>query len=674
MLFQGVIQLIFDSCIAISGLGSHAFGSWKDRQSHFMWLRDALPYEVPGARIFTYGYDTRLAQSNSFQNLEDVALTFCASLKIALGSRPPDRPLIFIAHSLGGLVLKQALIQLASRDNFDRQIVQSTYGILFFGVPNQGMNIGSLLPMVGSQPNVPFLTLLSKDSGNLQGLIDRFRTTFDFKDSEIISFYETDASRTAREDGDGKWSMSGDYAVLVDRFSAKSGRSWEETQSFLHPIGRNHSDMVKFSEYDDCGDIVCQFLVRFAKAAPAVIENRTRSLGSSTMSFTSAAKPLPFGSPSKGEQAQIEQPKNPAFSRRATHENENDLEILANAGFYVKLKSSRKLGLVWAARQGHVALIESLLNRHVPIDTTDERGRTSLHWAVITGNLELFRMLLFRGANYCAITLDGDSALHLQCEISQDDYSEKASDREAMCLELLDRGLPIDLVNKKRMTALSCAAGGGLLKMVTLLISRGADITACDEDLCTPIIHAAKSGHTRVVEILKVKYAETHRSPDWNLVHAAFLGLTSAVRVLLDAEATIDAVDEDGDTALIKAAAQGHVDIVRLLLDIGADIEARHYNRGTALVWAAFNGHSNVVRLLLQKGANIEAVTESGNSALHGAARNYHLEVVEILLERGADPFALSKRKKSPLNYARERGHVEAVEILRKRMSQMKRS
>lgn len=97
-------------CIAISGLGSHAFGSWKDRDSHHMWLRDDLPLAIPGARVLTYGYDTRLADSNSFQNLEDVALTFRASLRTIFGNRPPDRPLVFIAHSLGGLVLKQALI------------------------------------------------------------------------------------------------------------------------------------------------------------------------------------------------------------------------------------------------------------------------------------------------------------------------------------------------------------------------------------------------------------------------------------------------------------------------------------------------------------------------------------------------------------------------------------
>jgi hypothetical protein len=36
------------SCISISGLASHPFGSWAERnpQSNFMWLRDRLPHDL----------------------------------------------------------------------------------------------------------------------------------------------------------------------------------------------------------------------------------------------------------------------------------------------------------------------------------------------------------------------------------------------------------------------------------------------------------------------------------------------------------------------------------------------------------------------------------------------------------------------------------------------------
>ena len=41
-----------------------------------MWLRDSLPYDLPGVRILTYGYDSHLADSQSFQGVEDLATEF----------------------------------------------------------------------------------------------------------------------------------------------------------------------------------------------------------------------------------------------------------------------------------------------------------------------------------------------------------------------------------------------------------------------------------------------------------------------------------------------------------------------------------------------------------------------------------------------------------------------
>lgn len=69
------------SLIAISGLGGHAFGSFRERQGPFMWLRDALPLDAPGARVLIYGYDTRVVQSCSFQNLTDLGKALHIDIK-----------------------------------------------------------------------------------------------------------------------------------------------------------------------------------------------------------------------------------------------------------------------------------------------------------------------------------------------------------------------------------------------------------------------------------------------------------------------------------------------------------------------------------------------------------------------------------------------------------------
>lgn len=82
-------------------------------------------------------------------------------------------------------------------DDIDKVNLRATYGALFFGVPNQGMDISSLVPIVGDQSNRYFLESLGKESEILQEQRVKFPKAFDFKDSEIISFFETQESPTA---------------------------------------------------------------------------------------------------------------------------------------------------------------------------------------------------------------------------------------------------------------------------------------------------------------------------------------------------------------------------------------------------------------------------------------------------------------------------------------------
>lgn len=93
--------------IAISGLGGHAFGSFKERNGSFMWLRDALPIDVPGARILIYGYDTQIIQSSSFQNLTDLGRALQIDIK---GIRVSRYVLLsFNLFALANLVFRNAI-------------------------------------------------------------------------------------------------------------------------------------------------------------------------------------------------------------------------------------------------------------------------------------------------------------------------------------------------------------------------------------------------------------------------------------------------------------------------------------------------------------------------------------------------------------------------------------
>lgn len=70
-----------NSVIALPGLGTHAFGTFRERGSNFMWLRDRLPKDIPGSRVFIWDYDTALLDSISVQSIADLGIHFREALR-----------------------------------------------------------------------------------------------------------------------------------------------------------------------------------------------------------------------------------------------------------------------------------------------------------------------------------------------------------------------------------------------------------------------------------------------------------------------------------------------------------------------------------------------------------------------------------------------------------------
>lgn len=118
-----------------------------------MWIRDTLPKIVTSVRFILYGYDTTLADSKSFQNDQDLALSLFNEMKAGGWTLSAAKSLVFFAHSLGGVVLKQTFVMLAGSGDIDKSMLERTRGAIFFGVPSQGMQVADICKMLGTQPN-----------------------------------------------------------------------------------------------------------------------------------------------------------------------------------------------------------------------------------------------------------------------------------------------------------------------------------------------------------------------------------------------------------------------------------------------------------------------------------------------------------------------------------------
>jgi hypothetical protein len=110
--------------IAIHGLNGHYNKTWQSKTpfgDDVNWLRDFLPQQMPNARIMSYGYNSTVLFSKSVADIGTFAgqlLEDLRSHRRAQETTSPilTRPIIFICHSLGGIVFKKAsLLTILSR-------------------------------------------------------------------------------------------------------------------------------------------------------------------------------------------------------------------------------------------------------------------------------------------------------------------------------------------------------------------------------------------------------------------------------------------------------------------------------------------------------------------------------------------------------------------------------
>ncbi|KAH7227531.1 hypothetical protein BKA60DRAFT_553072 [Fusarium oxysporum] len=270
--------------VAVHGLGGHAYRSFKERGGSYMWLEDSLPAHLraalPGcaARILLYGYDARVENTISFQSIHDLAGRLRGSVRAIRPGIIKKRPLVFIGHSLGGLIIKELLVMQnePGGDETDMLNLRATGGALFFGVPHRGMDNSALLAAIGLQANREFLESLRIGSPELEKQSQLFSSVSVLDGSVIFSFFETCISGTAKMDN-GKLTMNGDPAILVSKDSANHT---EEYSRFLIPINRSHSELVKFERYSDDYERVLECLQEILETTREII---TRRLANTTL-------------------------------------------------------------------------------------------------------------------------------------------------------------------------------------------------------------------------------------------------------------------------------------------------------------------------------------------------------------------------------------------------------
>ena len=205
----------------------------------------------------------------------------------------------------------------------------------------------------------------------------------------------------------------------------------------------------------------------------------------------------------------------------------------------------------------------------------------------------------------------------------------------------VEGGMPVDAAFGG-WTALHEAARNGHLLVVQYLIDQGASFGMETDSDRTALDLARRGGHGDVVvymtraaraalDSLGIAYTADA------FVDSAGSGNLAVVKLFVEAGMSVNARDEDGDTALHVAARRGHLEVVEYLVGAGAYVRAANWSGRTALHVAAAFEHLEVLEFLVGAGADVNATDKRGRTALHDAALWGRLAVVEFLVGAGAD-------------------------------------
>lgn len=328
----------------------------------------------------------------------------------------------------------------------------------------------------------------------------------------------------------------------------------------------------------------------------------------------------------------------------------DSIELVIKSNDYLREFTSTvelNTGLMFCVWHGNLEFAARLLRQNADSNTSDAKGRSALHYACITGNSPMTRLLL----HYRAQSHSWDK----QYTFTPLHYAALSGNSD--CINLLYRsGAQLNAGIEKR-SALHLAVEKNAIKCVQLLLQYGANPNTPEMYTEAPLHIAAEMGFAECLKALLDHGADVRAQMGHKRNTALHLAadddFVDCIKLLLDAGANVNARNSDDQTPLHIACLSQGVESLELLIACGADVNATYRDGRTALHATIVKETSSwdCTRILLESKVDVNRADNFGYTPLHIAALNEFSTCAFMLIEHGADITARTNGGVSALSF-----------------------